>query len=74
MNSFFNRTEKLITKLTIDKLFEKMIELQKENILITDSKKIGCFGDSYLYSVLFVTKTRVYKNFIIYFVVFSTVW
>lgn len=51
MNSFFNRTEKLITKLTIDKLFEKMIELQKENILITDSKKIGCFGDSYLYSV-----------------------
>lgn len=51
-----------------------MIELQKENILITDSKKIGCFGDNYLYSILFVIKIRVYKSFIIYFVVFSTVW
>lgn len=48
---FFNRKEKSVTKATVNRAFEKVIELQKENVLITDQKKIGCFGDSYLYLV-----------------------
>lgn len=48
---FFNRKEKSVTKATVNMAFEKAIRLQNENITITGPKKIGCFGDSYLYSV-----------------------
>lgn len=48
---FFNRKEKSVTKLAVNMAFEKVIELQNENIPITGPKKIDCFGDGYLYSV-----------------------
>ncbi len=48
---FFNRKEKSVTKSTVNMAFEKVMDLQKEGIVITGPKKIGCFGDSYLYPV-----------------------
>ena len=48
---FFDEIEKSVTKSTVNKAFEKAIELQKNNMSITDWKNIACFGNCYLYSV-----------------------
>lgn len=48
---FIDRKEKSVTKATVKIALKKVIELQKKGICVTGPKMIGCFGDSYLYSI-----------------------
>uniref|UniRef100_UPI004055E7A0 hypothetical protein n=1 Tax=Agathobacter sp. TaxID=2021311 RepID=UPI004055E7A0 len=48
---FIDRKEKSVTKATINMALKKVLELQKEKRVVTGPKMIGCFGDSYLFSV-----------------------
>lgn len=48
---FIDRKEKSVTKSTVNMALKKVVKLQNDNISITGPKKIGCFGDSYLYPI-----------------------
>ena len=48
---FFDRKSKSVTRASVNKALETVIQLRNENIKITGPKKLGCFGASYLYPV-----------------------
>lgn len=48
---FVNRKEKSITRSSFDYAFDVVIKLKSEGAVIEGPKMIGCFGDSYIYSI-----------------------
>lgn len=49
---FVSRKEKSITFATVKKAYERVMELQRNNVYINGPKKMGSFvGGSYLYSI-----------------------
>ena len=49
---FVDRRSKSITISTVANALEKIVALEMDGIPITGPKKIGCYGESYLYPVL----------------------
>lgn len=48
---FFNRKEKSVTRATVVRAFNRARQIQKTEGRVSDSKKLGTFGASYLYPI-----------------------
>lgn len=48
---FFNRKEKSVTRATVVRAFNRARQIQKTEGRVSDPKKLGTFGASYLYPI-----------------------